>query len=81
MTAMAPLTPRPITDYVPVEPAPKGVDIIHWEKDAAEDAEDHQHQRQLDAGADEQRLEQVVAEGHHQAPGHHEPEGRAHAGG
>ena len=32
------ITPRPITDYVAVEPAPKGVDIIQWEKDAAEEA-------------------------------------------
>ena len=32
------ITPRPIDDYVPVEHAPKGVPIIQWEKDAAEDA-------------------------------------------
>ena len=32
------ITPRPIDDYVPVERAPKGVPIIQWEKDAAEDA-------------------------------------------
>ncbi len=31
------ITPGPITDYVPVEPAPKGVPIIQWEKDGAED--------------------------------------------
>lgn len=32
------ITPDPIDDYVPVEIAPKGVFIIQWEKDAAEDA-------------------------------------------
>jgi DNA polymerase-3 subunit alpha/error-prone DNA polymerase len=32
------ITPRPIDDYVPIERAPKGVPIIQWEKDAAEDA-------------------------------------------
>ena len=32
------ITPRPIDAYVPVERAPKGVPIIQWEKDAAEDA-------------------------------------------
>jgi len=32
------ITPDPIDDYVPVEIAPKGVPIIQWEKDAAEDA-------------------------------------------
>jgi error-prone DNA polymerase len=32
------ITPRPIEEYVPVERAPKGVPIIQWEKDAAEDA-------------------------------------------
>ncbi|MGD2100232.1 MAG: DNA polymerase III subunit alpha [Desulfobacterales bacterium] len=32
------ITPRPIEEYVPVELAPKGVPIIQWEKDAAEDA-------------------------------------------
>jgi len=32
------ITPRPIEEYVPVEQAPKGVPIIQWEKDAAEDA-------------------------------------------
>jgi len=32
------VTPRPIDDYVPIERAPKGVSIIQWEKDAAEDA-------------------------------------------
>ncbi len=31
------ITPDPIETYVPVEPAPKGVPIIQWEKDAAED--------------------------------------------
>ena len=30
--------PAPIDEYVPVERAPKGVPIIQWEKDAAEDA-------------------------------------------
>jgi DNA polymerase-3 subunit alpha/error-prone DNA polymerase len=32
------ITPAPIDRYVPVERAPKGVPIIQWEKDAAEDA-------------------------------------------
>jgi error-prone DNA polymerase len=32
------ITPRPIEEYVPVERAPKGVPIIQWEKDAAEEA-------------------------------------------
>ncbi len=32
------ITPRPIDEYVPVERAAKGVPIIQWEKDAAEDA-------------------------------------------
>ena len=32
------ITPRPIEEYVPVERAPKGVPIIQWEKDGAEDA-------------------------------------------
>ncbi|MEE4261683.1 MAG: DNA polymerase III subunit alpha, partial [Desulfobacteraceae bacterium] len=32
------ITPRPIDEYVPLERAPKGVPIIQWEKDAAEDA-------------------------------------------
>jgi DNA polymerase-3 subunit alpha/error-prone DNA polymerase len=32
------ITPRPIEEYVPLELAPKGVPIIQWEKDAAEDA-------------------------------------------
>ncbi len=31
------ITPNPINDYVPIEPAPKGVPIIQWEKDGAED--------------------------------------------
>jgi len=31
------LTPHPIASYVPVERAPKGVQIIQWEKDQAED--------------------------------------------
>ncbi|HEX7597066.1 MAG TPA: DNA polymerase III subunit alpha, partial [Polyangia bacterium] len=31
------ITPRPIEDYVPVEMAPKGVPIIQWDKDGAED--------------------------------------------
>ena len=32
------ITPNPIDTYVPVEKAPKGVPIIQWEKDAAEEA-------------------------------------------
>jgi len=32
------ITPRPIDEYVPLEQAPKGVPIIQWEKDGAEDA-------------------------------------------
>jgi DNA polymerase-3 subunit alpha/error-prone DNA polymerase len=32
------ITPGPIDEYVPVERAPKGVPIIQWEKDAAEEA-------------------------------------------
>ena len=32
------ITPSPISDYTPVETAPKGVPIIQWEKDATEDA-------------------------------------------
>ncbi len=32
------ITPRPITDYVPVQRASKGVPIIHWEKDGTEEA-------------------------------------------
>ncbi|MGE5256953.1 MAG: DNA polymerase III subunit alpha [Hyphomicrobiales bacterium] len=32
------ITPRPIDEYVPVERAAKGVPIIQWEKDAAEDS-------------------------------------------
>jgi len=32
------ITPRPIDTYVPVEPAPKGVPVIQWEKDNTEDA-------------------------------------------
>ncbi len=32
------ITPRPVSDYVPVEPAAKGVPIIQWGKDAAEEA-------------------------------------------
>ena len=32
------ITPGPISDYVPIQRAPKGVPIIQWEKDAAEDA-------------------------------------------
>ena len=31
------ITPEPITDLVPVEQAPKGVPVIQWEKDQAED--------------------------------------------
>jgi len=30
------ITPEPTDTYVPVEPAPKGVPVIQWEKDAAE---------------------------------------------
>ncbi|MFO7556040.1 MAG: DNA polymerase III subunit alpha [Desulfobacterales bacterium] len=32
------ITPEPIDNYVPVELSPKGVPIIQWEKDAAEDS-------------------------------------------
>ena len=32
------ITPEPIDNYVPVELAPKGVPIIQWEKDAAEES-------------------------------------------
>ncbi len=32
------ITPKPVTDYVPVERAPKGVPIIQWDKDGAEEA-------------------------------------------
>jgi len=32
------ITPGPLSDYVPLERAPKGVPIIQWEKDAAEEA-------------------------------------------
>jgi error-prone DNA polymerase len=32
------ITPNPIDEYVPVEPAPKGIPVIQWEKDAAEEA-------------------------------------------
>ncbi|ABW66047.1 DNA polymerase III subunit alpha [Desulfosudis oleivorans] len=32
------ITPRPVCEYVPVERAAKGVRIIQWEKDQAEDA-------------------------------------------
>lgn len=32
------ITPRPITEYVPVEYAAKGVPIIQWEKDSTEEA-------------------------------------------
>lgn len=32
------LTPEPISDYVPVEMTGKGVPVIHWEKDGAEEA-------------------------------------------
>jgi error-prone DNA polymerase len=30
------ITPEPLYHYVPVEPAPKGVPVIQWEKDGAE---------------------------------------------
>ncbi|MCK5311175.1 MAG: DNA polymerase III subunit alpha, partial [Desulfobacteraceae bacterium] len=32
------ITPDPIDTYVPIETAPKGVPIMQWDKDAAEDA-------------------------------------------
>ncbi|MFC1488372.1 DNA polymerase III subunit alpha [Thermodesulfobacteriota bacterium] len=32
------ITPGPLHDYVPIEPAPKGVPIIQWEKDASEES-------------------------------------------
>jgi len=32
------IAPRPVADYVPVERAAKGVPIIQWDKDAAEEA-------------------------------------------
>ncbi|MDJ0623980.1 MAG: DNA polymerase III subunit alpha [Desulfocapsaceae bacterium] len=32
------ITPKPIDNYVPIEHAPKGVPIIQWEKDGAEEA-------------------------------------------
>jgi len=32
------ITPRPVNCYVPVQAAPKGVQVIQWEKDQAEDA-------------------------------------------
>ncbi|HEV2085078.1 MAG TPA: DNA polymerase III subunit alpha, partial [Gemmatimonadales bacterium] len=32
------ITPTPLTDYVPVEPAAKGVPVIQFEKDGTEDA-------------------------------------------
>ena len=32
------ITPAPVCDYVPVQRAPKGVPIIQWEKDGAEEA-------------------------------------------
>jgi DNA polymerase-3 subunit alpha/error-prone DNA polymerase len=32
------ITPNPIEEYVPVEPSPKGVPIIQWEKDGTEEA-------------------------------------------
>ncbi len=32
------ITPNPIDEYVPIEPAPKGVPIIQWEKDSTEAA-------------------------------------------
>ncbi len=32
------ITPRPVSDYVPVEPAAKGIPIIQWDKDGAEEA-------------------------------------------
>ena len=32
------ITPGPIDHYAPVETAPKGVPVIQWEKDGAEEA-------------------------------------------
>ena len=32
------ITPEEITSYVPVEPAPKGVNVIQWDKDQTEDS-------------------------------------------
>ncbi|HDQ00080.1 MAG TPA: DNA polymerase III subunit alpha [bacterium] len=32
------ITPKPINQYVATEPAPKGVNIVQWEKDQSEDA-------------------------------------------
>ena len=32
------ISPDPVADYVPVEPSSKGVPIIQWDKDGAEDA-------------------------------------------
>lgn len=32
------ITPGPLSDHVPVQPAPKGVPILQWEKDGAEEA-------------------------------------------
>ncbi|WP_319408963.1 DNA polymerase III subunit alpha [uncultured Desulfosarcina sp.] len=32
------ITPGPIRDYVPIEKAPKGVPLIQWDKEGAEDA-------------------------------------------
>ena len=32
------ITPRPITHHVPIETAPKGVPIVHWEKDGVEES-------------------------------------------
>jgi len=32
------ITPNPIDEYVPLEPAPKGVPVIQWEKDATEES-------------------------------------------
>ncbi|MCP4024628.1 MAG: DNA polymerase III subunit alpha [Desulfobacteraceae bacterium] len=32
------ITPHPIDTYVPIEKAPKGVPLMQWEKDSAEDA-------------------------------------------
>ncbi len=31
------ITPRPISDYVPIQTAPKGVPIVQWEKDGVEE--------------------------------------------
>jgi len=32
------ITPKPLKEYVPIQPAPKGVPVIQWEKDSTEDS-------------------------------------------